>query len=144
MTPVSPGSTIGIIGGGQLGRMLSMAAAQIGYRCHVYAPEPSGPAADVSAKWIQGDYGDAEKLLKFARDVSVVTFEFENIDPAPLRPLAEAKPLFPRSGPSKLGRTGVLKNALPPNREVGRRRGILSTAGPISMQRLPRSELPPS
>lgn len=95
MTPVPPGSTIGIIGGGQLGRMLSMAAAQLGYRCHIYAPERSGPAADVSAKWIQGDYGDTQKLLAFAHDVSVVTFEFENIDPAPLKPLAEARPLFP-------------------------------------------------
>lgn len=95
MTPVPPGSTIGIIGGGQLGRMLSMAAAQLGYRCHIYAPEASGPAADVSAKWIQGEYGDTEKLLAFARDVSVITFEFENIDPVPLKPLAEAKPLFP-------------------------------------------------
>lgn len=95
MTPIPPGSTIGIIGGGQLGRMLSMAAAQLGYRCHIYAPEASGPAADVSAKWIQGEYGDTEKLLAFARDVSVITFEFENIDPAPLKPLAEAKPLFP-------------------------------------------------
>lgn len=95
MTPIPPGSTIGIIGGGQLGRMLSMAAAQLGYRCHIYAPEPSGPAADVSARWIQGSYGDTEKLLAFARDVSVVTFEFENIDPTPLKPLADAKPLFP-------------------------------------------------
>ena len=95
MTPLPPGSTIGIIGGGQLGRMLSMAAAQLGYRCHVYAPEASGPAADVSAKWIQGDYGDARELLAFAQGVSVVTFEFENIEPAPLRPLAEARPLFP-------------------------------------------------
>jgi 5-(carboxyamino)imidazole ribonucleotide synthase len=95
MSPLPPGSIIGIIGGGQLGRMLSMAAAQLGYRCHIYAPETSGPAADVSAKWVRGDYGDAGALLDFARDVSVVTFEFENIEPAPLKPLAGAKPLFP-------------------------------------------------
>jgi 5-(carboxyamino)imidazole ribonucleotide synthase len=54
MTTLPPGSTIGIIGGGQLGRMLSIAAAQIGYRCHIFAPEESGPAADVCAKWVQG------------------------------------------------------------------------------------------
>lgn len=95
MSPLPPGSTIGIIGGGQLGRMLSMAAAQLGYRCHIYAPEASGPAADVSAKWVRGDYSDAGRLLDFARDVSVVTFEFENVDPSPLRPLADAIPLFP-------------------------------------------------
>ena len=95
MSPLRPGSTIGIIGGGQLGRMLSLAAAQLGYRCHIYAPEVSGPAADVSAKWVQGDYGDAQSLLAFANDVSVVTFEFENIEPGPLKPLTSAKPLYP-------------------------------------------------
>ncbi len=95
MTPLPPGSTIGIIGGGQLGRMLSMAAAQLGYRTHIYAPEASGPAADVSAAWTQGSYDDAAKLLAFAKAVSVVTFEFENIEPGPLKPLAEKTPLFP-------------------------------------------------
>lgn len=95
MSALPPGSIIGIIGGGQLGRMLSIAAAQLGYRCHIYAPEESGPAADVSAKWVQGDYGDAQKLLQFAHDVDVVTFEFENAEPAPLKPLAQAKPLHP-------------------------------------------------
>ena len=93
MSPLRPGSTIGIIGGGQLGRMLSMAAAQLGYRCHIYAPEESGPAADVSAKWVQGDYGDAKSLLAFANDVSVVTFEFENIEPGPLKPLTSGCPI---------------------------------------------------
>lgn len=95
MTALPPGSTIGIIGGGQLGRMLAMGAAQLGYRCHIYAPEASGPAADVSAKWVRGDYGDTARLLAFADHVSVLTFEFENVDPAPLRPLARAKPLWP-------------------------------------------------
>lgn len=95
MNPLPPGSTIGIIGGGQLGRMLSIAAAQLGYRCHVYAPEASGPAADVSAKWVQGDYGDVVRLLSFAQDVDAITFEFENIDTVPLRPLTDAKPIHP-------------------------------------------------
>jgi 5-(carboxyamino)imidazole ribonucleotide synthase len=95
MNIIPPGSTIGIIGGGQLGRMLSIAAAQLGYRTHIFAPEPSGPAADVCAKWVQGAYDDAGALLRFADDVSVVTFEFENIEPAPLIPLSQQKPLFP-------------------------------------------------
>ena len=90
-----PGSTIGIIGGGQLGRMLCIAAAQLGYRCHVYAPEKSGPAADVCARWVQGGYDDTEALLTFSSAVSAVTFEFENIDPEPLRPLSLAKPFWP-------------------------------------------------
>ena len=84
MAALPPGSTIGILGGGQLGRMLSMAAAQIGYRCFIYAPEKTGPAADVCAKWVQGDYGDAAALATFAKSVDVVTFEFENVGPPPV------------------------------------------------------------
>jgi 5-(carboxyamino)imidazole ribonucleotide synthase len=107
MKPLPPGSIIGIIGGGQLGRMLSIAAAQLGYRAHIYAPEASGPAADVSAKWIQGDYGDAAKLLAFAKGVSVVTFEFENIEPGPLKPLAEKTPLWPSFGALEIGQDRI-------------------------------------
>ena len=54
MTTIPPGSTIGILGGGQLGRMIAIAAAQLGYRTHIYAPEGSGPAADVSPRWTKG------------------------------------------------------------------------------------------
>src|SRR5690349_1319180 len=86
--PVPPGSTIGIIGGGQLGRMLAVAAAQLGYRTHIYAPEPSGPAADVSARWVQGDYDYGRALDAFAEDVDAITFEFENICPAAIAKLA--------------------------------------------------------
>ncbi len=107
--PLPPGSAIGIIGGGQLGRMLAMAAAQLGYRTHIYAPEASGPAADVSAKWVQGDYGDAEILLSFARDVSVVTFEFENIEPGPLAPLSEHVPLRPDHRALSIGQDRILE-----------------------------------
>jgi 5-(carboxyamino)imidazole ribonucleotide synthase len=87
MSPLPPGTTIGIIGGGQLARMLSIAAAQIGYRCHVYAPETSGPAADVCARWVQGAYDDAAALAAFAAEVDVVTYEFENIAADGLRNL---------------------------------------------------------
>ncbi len=109
MTTIPPGSTIGIIGGGQLGRMLSMAAAQLGYRTHIYAPESSGPAADVSAKWVQGRYDDADALLAFAKGVSVVTFEFENIEPAPLKPLAEKTPLWPSYNALEIGQDRILE-----------------------------------
>ena len=54
MTTIAPGSTIGILGGGQLGRMIAVAAAQLGYRSHIFAPEESGPAADVSPNWTRG------------------------------------------------------------------------------------------
>lgn len=87
-SPVPPGSVIGIIGGGQLGRMLAVAAAQLGYRTHIYAPEPSGPAADVSARWVRGEYDDGPALHAFAEDVDAITFEFENIWPAAIAHLA--------------------------------------------------------
>jgi 5-(carboxyamino)imidazole ribonucleotide synthase len=107
MTPLPPGSVIGIIGGGQLGRMLSMAAAQLGYRTHIYAPEASGPAADVSAKWVQGAYDDAKALAAFARDVAVVTFEFENVEPAPLEALASLVPLRPSPKALSIGQDRI-------------------------------------
>ena len=88
MTLIPPGSTIGILGGGQLGRMLAIAAAQLGYRTHIYAPETSGPAADVAPRWTQARYDDASALARFADEVDVVTYEFENIDAAALDILA--------------------------------------------------------
>lgn len=85
---VPPGSTIGIFGGGQLGRMLAVAAAQLGYRTHIYAPEPSGPAADVSARWVQGDYEDGRAMLAFAAEVDAITYEFENVWPGAIAKLS--------------------------------------------------------
>ena len=78
---ILPGATIGILGGGQLGRMLALAAAQLGYRTHIYAPEASGPATEVTAHWTQGRFEDSEALRAFAAEVDVATYEFENIDP---------------------------------------------------------------
>ncbi|BBD97068.1 5-(carboxyamino)imidazole ribonucleotide synthase [Sphingobium amiense] len=88
MTKIPPGSTIGILGGGQLGRMIAMAAAQLGYRTHIFAPEESGPAADVSPRWTRAAYEDAAALAAFADSVDVVTYEFENIDPSAVETLA--------------------------------------------------------
>jgi len=76
---IPPGSTIGILGGGQLGKMLAVAAAQLGYHCHVFAPEADPPAAGVSSKFTRGDYLDAQSLRRFADACDVVTYEFENI-----------------------------------------------------------------
>ncbi|MBC2776119.1 5-(carboxyamino)imidazole ribonucleotide synthase [Parasphingopyxis marina] len=86
--PLPPGSIIGIIGGGQLGRMLAIAAAQIGYRCHIYAPEDTPCAADVALRHVRGDYADIDALTAFARNVDVLTYEFENIPADPLHALA--------------------------------------------------------
>lgn len=95
MTPIPPGSTIGILGGGQLGRMTAMAAARLGYRCHVLAPEPESPAADVAAAFTCADYADETALLSFAASVDVVTLEFENVPVEALDVLAHRRPVRP-------------------------------------------------
>ena len=90
---IPPGETIGILGGGQLGRMLAMAAAQLGYRAHVYAPEADSIAAEVCGGFTCAGWYDAEALAKFARDCAVITYEFENVPVAPLVALGEARVL---------------------------------------------------
>ncbi|GGO98597.1 5-(carboxyamino)imidazole ribonucleotide synthase [Stakelama pacifica] len=94
MTMLRPGSTIGIIGAGQLGRMLGVAAAQLGYRIHVFAPA-SGPACDVNNAFTAAAYDDEAALAEFAKSVDVVTYEFENIDAAPIARLVELVPVRP-------------------------------------------------
>jgi len=86
---ILPGSTIGILGGGQLGRMLAMAAAQLGYRCHVYSPEKDSIAAEVSARFTCGDWHDRAALAQFAQACDIVTYEFENVPVAPLAVIPE-------------------------------------------------------
>jgi 5-(carboxyamino)imidazole ribonucleotide synthase len=81
---LAPGSTIGIVGGGQLGRMLAMAAARLGYRCHIYAPDEAPPAAEVAAAFTRGAWEDEAALAAFGRNVDVATYEFENIAAGPL------------------------------------------------------------
>jgi len=93
--PIPPGSTIGIIGGGQLGRMLAVAAAQLGYRCHIYAPDPSGPASEVAAAWSQGSYDDPDAIGRFGEQVDVVTYEFENVAPHAVSGISASVPLRP-------------------------------------------------
>jgi 5-(carboxyamino)imidazole ribonucleotide synthase len=91
---IAPGSTIGILGGGQLGRMLAMAAAQLGYRCHIYAPEADSVAAEVSAEFTCAAWDDGEAMTRFAAQCAVVTYEFENVPVTPLAALGEV-PLLP-------------------------------------------------
>jgi 5-(carboxyamino)imidazole ribonucleotide synthase len=90
-----PGSTIGIVGGGQLGRMLSLAAAPLGYKCHIYAPDETPPAGEVAARVTRGRFDDAEALARFAGEVDVCTYEFENIAAGPLSAIASHVPLYP-------------------------------------------------
>ncbi|MGH6948454.1 MAG: 5-(carboxyamino)imidazole ribonucleotide synthase [Kiloniellales bacterium] len=93
--PLPPGSTIGILGGGQLGRMTALAAASLGYRCHIFCPERDSPAAEVSARATSAPYDDAQALEDFAKAVEVVTYEFENVPHAAAAFLAERVPVRP-------------------------------------------------
>ena len=95
MTPLPPGSTIGIIGGGQLGRMLALSAAPLGYRIHIFAPDHDSCAAEVSAEFTCAAYDDREALAKFATQVDVATFEFENIAADPLEEVTSRVPFWP-------------------------------------------------
>ncbi len=90
-----PNSVIGIVGGGQLGRMSSLAAARLGYRTHILTQEANGPAAQVAADITLGSYDDPAALRAFADKVDVVTFEFENISAEGLDLLASLKPVHP-------------------------------------------------
>ena len=86
---VPPGSTIGIIGGGQLGRMLSVAAAQLGYKCHIFDPHEWPCAADVAAHFTRADFDDRAALRDFAERIDVATYEFENLPVEPLTLLGD-------------------------------------------------------
>ena len=86
---VPPGSIIGIVGGGQLGRMLAVAAAQLGYKCHIFDPHEHPPAADVAAFFTRAAYDDTDALRAFAAAVDVATYEFENLPVEPLEVLGE-------------------------------------------------------
>ncbi len=93
---LAPGATIGVLGGGQLGRMTALAAARLGYRCHVFADEPDSPTAQVCGAATVAEFDDREALERFAGAVDIITFEFENIPAAAVRRVAAFKPLLPR------------------------------------------------
>ena len=93
---LAPGATIGILGGGQLGRMTALAAARLGYRCHVFADEPDSPTAQVCGAATVAEFADREALERFAGAVDIITFEFENIPADAVRQVAAFKPVLPR------------------------------------------------
>ncbi|MFN0219012.1 MAG: 5-(carboxyamino)imidazole ribonucleotide synthase [Hyphomicrobium sp.] len=92
---IPPGSTIGILGGGQLGRMLAMAAARLGLKSHIYAPEADSPAFDVAVAHTIAAYDDESALKRFASGVAVATYEFENIPVATVDFLSKLIPVRP-------------------------------------------------
>ncbi|MSO65778.1 MAG: 5-(carboxyamino)imidazole ribonucleotide synthase [Alphaproteobacteria bacterium] len=97
MTIIPPGKTVGILGGGQLGRMLAIAAARLGYATHVYCPDPDSPAFAVASRHSIARYEDADALRAFAASVAVVTYEFENVPAATAEVLARAVPARPNA-----------------------------------------------
>lgn len=92
---LQPGAVIGILGGGQLGRMLSVAASRLGFRCHVYDPAPAPPAGQVAERVTTAGWEDAAALAAFAASVDAITLEFENIPTAALDVLEPLCPVRP-------------------------------------------------
>jgi 5-(carboxyamino)imidazole ribonucleotide synthase len=86
---IPPGTTIGILGGGQLGRMMAMAAARLGYRCHIFDPHEAPCAAEVAADFTRAAFDDVEALRRFGEVCAVVTYEFENLPVEPLSVLGD-------------------------------------------------------
>jgi len=93
--PLPPGGTIGILGGGQLGRMLATAASRLGLKTHIYSDETAPPASDVAARTTIGSYDNHDAIANFARSADVVTCEFENVPAVTLEAAAEGAPVFP-------------------------------------------------
>jgi len=93
--PLPAGSTIGILGGGQLGRMLSVAAARLGLKTHIFEPGTNPPAGDVAAQVTTAPYNNIDALAEFAQSVSVITYEFENIPTSALDVLEKYAPVHP-------------------------------------------------
>ncbi len=93
--PIQPGATIGVLGGGQLGRMFAMAARRMGYLVHTLSPETDTPTGQVADVEISAAYEDLDAVRAFARRVEVVTFEFENIPAATVEAVGELVPVRP-------------------------------------------------
>ncbi len=119
---IAPGATLGILGGGQLGRMLALAAAPLGYRCHIFSPEANGSAAQVAAAETVADYGDAAALDSFAAAVDVATVEFENVPAEALERLAARVPVRPGARSLRIAQNRVAE------KDFVRRLGLETTA----------------
>ncbi len=96
-TIIEPGAVIGVLGSGQLGRMFAIAARQMGYRVHTYSPETDTPTGQVADKEWTARYDDHDKLAAFAKEVDVVTFEFENIPADSVNVVGQFAPVHPRA-----------------------------------------------
>ena len=92
---ILPGSVIGVLGSGQLGRMFAIAARRMGYRVHVFSPDDDTPTGQVADVEVQADYEDLDAVAAFARGVEVITFEFENVPVAAAEVAARYAPVHP-------------------------------------------------
>ena len=137
---IPPGSTIGIVGGGQLGRMLAMAAAQLGYRCHVFDPHERAPAADVAARFTRAAYDDRQALGAFAAQVDVATYEFENLPAEPLEALATS--FAPGPARWRCRRTARTRRSSSRPAATASLRGVACRRSRTSRQRWRRSACP--
>jgi len=115
--PILPGSVIGVLGSGQLGRMLALAAGRLGYRVHTFSPERDSPTGHVADVEIVGDYDDVDALRRFADGVDAVTFEFENVPSASVAAIAERAIVRPAG------------SVLHTTQHRGREKSFLSRAG---------------
>ncbi len=95
MKVIAPGAALGVLGGGQLGRMFALAARRMGYRVHVLSPDADGPCAQVADVAVVAPYDDLDAVADFARDVAAVTFEFENVSRAAAETAARFAPVRP-------------------------------------------------
>jgi 5-(carboxyamino)imidazole ribonucleotide synthase len=112
MTDLKPGSTIGILGGGQLGRMLSVAASRLGFKTHIFEPGANPPAADVAHALTTAAYDDIAALTAFAQSVDVITYEFENIPTAALDVLEALKLIRPNRRALAISQDRLAEKAL--------------------------------
>jgi len=111
VTALPPNAVIGILGGGQLGRMAALAAANLGYRCHIFAPEADSPAMQVSAASTVAAYTDEAALKAVAEAVDVSTLEFENVPVSAVELLASIKPVRPGAQALRLAQHRALEKA---------------------------------
>ena len=93
--PIQPGAVLGVLGGGQLGRMFTLAARRMGYRVSVLAPHDDTPTGQIAYREVRAAYTDLDSVERFARDVDVVTFEFENVPVATVEAAARHAPVRP-------------------------------------------------
>jgi len=136
---IAPGSTIGILGGGQLGRMTALAAAALGYRCHIFCQDAGEPAAQVAAAHTIAAFDDGAAIARFSKAVDVVTLEFENLPVETVAAIAAARPMRPSAQVLEISQDRVLeKNFVnhlnvetAPYRAVGSARELIAALAAI-------------